>query len=88
VTQPVGSSTELPQIVHQATQPHLLQTQFKGSRSISTVAFKEGSAIASIDTVMQKYPLPPKKGAKKEEKKKDAAPVPAETKILEPESVA
>jgi hypothetical protein len=36
---------------------------------------------------MQRYPLPPKKGAKKEEKKKDAAPVPVEPKILEPETV-
>ncbi len=51
------------------------------------MAFKTGAAIASIDSVMQRYPLPPKKGAKKEEKKKDAAPVPVEPKILEPESV-
>ena len=37
---------------------------------------------------MQRYPLPPKKGAKKEERKKDAAPVPAEVKIPDPETVS
>jgi hypothetical protein len=37
---------------------------------------------------MQRYPLPPKKGAKKEEKKKDAAPVPVEPKVLDPETVS
>jgi len=36
---------------------------------------------------MQRYPLPPKKGAKKEEKKKDAGPVVVEPKILDPETV-
>jgi hypothetical protein len=31
----------------------------------------KGTSIATVDNVMQRYPLPPKKGAKKEEKKKD-----------------
>jgi hypothetical protein len=33
---------------------------------------------------MQRYPQPPKKGAKKVEKKKDAGPVVVEPKILDP----
>ena len=64
-----------------------MTSEIKGSRSISSIAFKTGAAIASIDSVMQRYPLPPKKGAKKEEKKKDAGPVPVEPKILDPETV-
>lgn len=62
-------------------------TEIKGSKSISSIAFQAGTAIASIDNVMQRYPLPPKKGAKKEEKKKDAAPVVVEPKVLEPETI-
>jgi hypothetical protein len=84
----MGSSTDLPQIMHQASQSNVISNfEIKGSRSISSIAFQAGTAIASIDNVMQRYPLPPKKGAKKEEKKKDGAPVPAEPKILEPETV-
>jgi hypothetical protein len=38
-----------------------------------------------MDNVMTRYPLPPKKGAKKEEKKKE--PVIPEPKIIPPETV-
>jgi len=57
----------------------------KGTRSISSMVMQKGAAITSIESVMQRYPLPPKKGAKKEEKKKE--PVVVEAKIIPPESV-
>ena len=41
--------------------------------------------MATIENVMIQYPLPPKKGAKKEEKKKE--PVVVEPKVIPPESV-
>ncbi len=44
----------------------------KGTRSISSIVLQKGAAITSIESVMQRYPLPPKKAAKKEEKKKEA----------------
>jgi len=41
---------------------------------VSNITFLKGSAIATVESVMTRYPLPPKKGAKKEEKKADKAP--------------
>ena len=41
----------------------------KGLRSVSSIAYQKGASIATVDNVMTRYPLPPKKGAKKEEKK-------------------
>jgi hypothetical protein len=64
-----------------------MNTEFKPNRAVSQVVFKgTGTSVATIENVMQRYPLPPKKGAKKEEKKKDAAP--PEPKVIEPESVS
>jgi hypothetical protein len=52
---------------------------------VSTINFQKGASIATMDNVMTRYPLPPKKGAKKEEKKKE--PVIPEPKIIPPETV-
>ncbi len=48
--------------------------------------FKAGAAIDNLESVMKRFPLPPKKGAKKEDKK--AAAAPPEPKVIPPESVA
>ena len=45
------------------------------------------SSIATVNNVMQRYPLPPKKGAKKVEEKKITGFVVIEPKIPENESV-
>lgn len=45
------------------------------------MVLQKGTAISTVDNVMQRYPLPPKKGAKKEEKKKE--PVVEEPKVPE-----
>ncbi len=58
-----------------------------GLRSVSTIAYQKGSSIATVDNVMTRYPLPPKKGAKKPEEKKAAATAPPEPKIPETMSV-
>ena len=52
-------------------------------RSVSSITFQKGSAIASIEDVMHRHPLPPKKGAKKEDKK---AAVVTEKKLPEVET--
>ena len=52
-------------------------------RSVSSINYQKGASIATLENVMQRYPLPVKKGAKKEEKKKDT---PAEPKIPETET--
>lgn len=57
----------------------------KQTRSVSSIAFQKGASISTIEKVMVQYPLPPKKGAKKEEKKKE--PVVVEPKVIPPESV-
>ena len=57
----------------------------KGTRSVSEIAFLKGASVATIEKVMTQYPLPPKKGAKKEEKK--AQPVVAEPKVIPPQSI-
>jgi len=57
----------------------------KGLRSVSSIAYQKGASIATVDNVMTRYPLPPKKGAKKEEKKAPAAP--PEPKVPETMSV-
>lgn len=49
---------------------------------MSNIAFLKGSAISTVDSVMTRYPLPPKKGAKKEEKKAEKG-APPEPKIPE-----
>lgn len=53
----------------------------KGLRSVSSITYSKGASIATVENVMTRYPLPLKKGAKKEEKKGPAAPV--EAKIPE-----
>jgi hypothetical protein len=54
--------------------PAIVEAPVKGLKSVSAIAFQKGSSIATVESVMTRYPLPPKKGAKKEEKKADKAP--------------
>jgi hypothetical protein len=67
-----------------AQQVNALDRNLQGMRSISNIPFHKQSAIASVENVMVKYPLPPKKGAKKVEEKKGTAP--PEPKVIPPES--
>lgn len=63
--------------------PAIVEAPVKGFKSVSAIAFQKGSAIATVESVMTRYPLPPKKGAKKEEKKADKDKAPPEPKIPE-----
>jgi len=82
--QPPSDSND--ESTHVIAPPSDKEVFTRETRSLSSIAFHKGASVATIEKVMVQYPLPPKKGAKKEEKKKGELAV-VEPKIIPPETV-